>query len=160
MEQFGTFLDFKIESVRAHSQIDKKTSKILYELDYINELISIATLAARLLSPITKLGLLSVPHAYKEILDKNRYANMSIREHLLIAKLMVSELDATDEQYRIMSKILDSFVRATEFKLNAEPYTFFMFDRAIRFFYRTHLLGLAGKAITGAKDIVSCCMDA
>ncbi len=159
MEQFEIFLDYKIRSVKSHSLIDEKAGKMLHELDYINELIRMGTLAARLLRPLTKLGLLSVPPAYKEVLDKDRVANKIIREHLLIAKLMVSKLDAAAEQYKIMSRILDSFIRATEFKLSADQSTFFMFDKMIRFFYRTHIFGLAGKTIVGAKDVVSCCMD-
>ena len=93
------------------------------------------------------------------MLDKDREANKIIREHLLIAKLMVSKLDAAAEQYKIMSRILDSFIKATEFKLSADQSAFFIFDKMIRFFYRTHIFSIAGKTIVGAKDVVSCCMD-
>ncbi len=159
MKQLGIILDYKIRYVKSRSLVDEKAGKMLHELDYINELIRIGILAARLLRPLTKLGLLSVPPAYKEVLDKDREANKIIREHLLLAKLMVSKLDAADGQYKIISKILDSFVKATEFKLSADQSTFFMFDKMIRFFYRTHIFSLAGKTIVGVKDVVSCCMD-
>ncbi len=159
MEQLEIFLDYKIGFVKAHSPIDEKAGKILHELDYINELIHIGTLVARVLGPITKLGLLPVPTSYKEVLDKDREANKIIREHLLIAKLIVSKLAAADEQYKVMFKILDSFISATEFKLSADQSTFFMFDKMIRLLYRTHIFSLACKTIVGAKDVVSCCMD-
>ncbi len=159
MEQLEIFLDYKIGFVKAHSPIDEKAGKILHELDYINELIHIGILAARVLGPITKLGLLPVPTSYKKVLDKDREANKIIREHLLIAKLIVSKLAAADEQYKVMFKILDSFISATEFKLSADQSTFFMFDKMIRLLYRTHIFSLACKTIVGAKDVVSCCMD-
>ena len=159
MEQLEIFLNYKIRSVKSRSIVDEKADKALHELNYTNELIHIGILAARLLGPVAKLGLLSVPPAYKKVLDKDREANKIIRKHLLIAKLIVSKLDATDGQYKIMSKILDSFMRAVEFKLSVDQFTFFMFDKMVRFFYRTHIVSFAGKAIVGAKDVVSCCMD-
>ncbi len=159
MEQLEIFLNYKIRSVKSRSIVDEKADKALHELNYTNELIHIGILAARLLGPVAKLGLLSVPPAYKKVLDKDREANKIIREHLLIAKLIVSKLAAADEQYKVMFKILDSFISATEFKLSADQSTFFMFDKMIRLLYRTHIFSLACKTIVGAKDVVSCCMD-
>lgn len=158
MEQLGIFLESKIRSVQTSSPTDDKTARILKNLNYINELSSIGIFIARMSRPIVKLGFFAAPPAYKTVLDRNRKVHRIIREHLLFAGLMLTRLERTDEQYITVSNVLQSFLKATEFKLSADPSTFFIFDRLVRFCYRTHLLGFAGKAIVGAKSVVSCCI--
>lgn len=159
MEQLGIFLKSKIESIRASSVVENKAARILKDLNYINELSSIGIFIARVSKPIFKLRFFTVPLVYKGTLDRNRAANIKIRKHLLLARLMLTKLEREDRQYAEVSGILGSYLKATEFKLSVDPPTFFLFDKMIRFFYATHLLGFAGKAIVGAKGIVSCCIN-
>lgn len=159
MEQLGIFLESKIKSVQTASLTNGKTARILKQLSYINELSSIGISITRLLRPVTKLGFFAVPLAYKKVLDKNREANRIIREHLLRARLILTRLEREDKQYAAVSSILSSFMKATEFKLGADPQTFFLFDKLVRFCYKTRLLGFAGRVIVGTKTVVSCCMN-
>lgn len=159
MEKFRIFLEAKIKSIQSASSTDGKTAKILKELSYINELSIIGIFLAKVLKPIITLGFFPVPPTYRNVLDKNRGANRIIREHLLSARSMLTKLEGIDEQYAAMSNILASFLKATEFKLDTDPQTFFIFDKLIRFLYKTHLLGFAGRAIVGTKTIMSCCMN-
>lgn len=159
MEQLSLFLELKISSIKNRSAMNAKTARIVKELNYINELSNLGIFLSKVLKPIIKLGAFHVPTKYKAVLNNNRKANVQIREHLLCAKLMATKLKGKDIHYADVSKVLESFIKATEFKLNADSETFFLFDKLIRFGYRAHLLGFAGKAITGAKGVVSCCMN-
>ena len=159
MEQLGIFLESKIRAVQTNSLLDDKMTKIVKDLSYINELSDIGIFIAKILKPLIILGSFTVPLTYKKVLNKNRAANKIIREHLMLAKLMLSKLERTDEQYTAVSNTLKYFLTATEFKLNADPSTFFLFDKIIRFSYKIHLLSFAGRMIVGTKNVVSCCVE-
>ena len=159
MELLNIFLESKIRAMRTDSLMDDKMAKIVKDLSYVNELGSIGILVAKIIKPVVMLGAFTLPSAYRKTLSKNRSANKLIKEHLLIARLMLSKLERADEQYAEVSNIIKYFLKATEFKLNADPPTFFLFDRIIRFCYKIHLLNLAGRVIAGAKNAVSCCVE-
>jgi len=159
MEQLGVFLDSKIKSIGSATPADERAVRIVKELSYINELINIGILIARILNPVTKLGTFMISPRYETVLRRNREANRMVREHLLSAMLILSKLEKEGGQYDDVSRVLKSFVKAAEFKLNADPVTFFLFDNVIRLFYRLHLLKLAESVAAGVKNAVSCCMS-
>jgi len=156
MEQLSLFLNEKIKFGIDSSKMNEKTVKILKSIGCVKELTTLGILIARLLSPFVNLR--AVPATYISILEDNVKTNRRIRIHLLNAMKTISKINSRDEQLGEVQNILKYFIKATDFKINASPQTFYMFDRIIRFGYQTGFLTILSKIITGTKQAVSCCM--
>lgn len=159
MEQLSLFLEEKIKSEVNSSTTNEKALKILKNLGYIKELTGFGILIAKFLQPFANLSLFPLPEAYVHVLADNIKANKQIRVYLLNAAKAISKAKDQGEQLTEVQNILKYFIRATDFKLNATPQTFYLFDRMIRFGYKTGILSALGKIITGTKQAVSCCME-
>ena len=47
--------------------------------------------------------------------------------------------------------MLRSFIKAVDFKLSIDPTLFYVFDKAVRLGYRTHIWSLVGSTIVAFK---------
>ena len=153
IEQLAKFISAKLDSIEKRSNIDKETTNALREVDYINELTDIAILFSKFIKPFTRIS--KVPDVYKEVLQKDIKANKNVKEHLLKANKLTMGLVDTDMQFKMVSEVLKAFIRATEFKLNVDPYTFYLFDKTIKLGYKTRLLSITSKVVVGIKRIVN-----
>ena len=152
-EQLAKFISAKLDSVRSRSVIDRDTFKFLKEVDYINELTDIAIGFSKFIKPLTRIS--KVPEVYEKVLHDDMEANKKVKEHLLKASELAKELERIDKQFKIVSDVLKAFIRATEFKLSIDPYTFYLFDRTIKLGYKTHILSAMSKVIVWMKGIVN-----
>jgi hypothetical protein len=151
-EQLAKFVSIKLDSVRKGSVMDRGTAKSLKEVDYINELTDIAIGFSKFIKPFT--GISKVPEVYEKVLHDDMEANKKVKAHLLKASELIKELGGTDKHFNIVSDVLKAFIRATEFKLGVDPYTFYLFDKTIRLGYKTHILSATSKVIVGIKGII------
>ncbi len=147
------FVSIKLNSMKNGSSINKNKIKFLKEVDYINELTDIAIFFSKLIKPITITK--KIPEVYKNTLRDDRESNKRVRTHLLKAKKLVISLNNKDKHFIIILEVLNAFIRATEFKLSVDPYTFYIFDKIIRIGYKTHLLSASSKIIVGTKRIMN-----
>ncbi len=150
-ELLAKFISAKLDSARSGSSMDRETIKSLKEVDYINELTDIAIAFSKFIKPFTRIS--KVPEVYEKVLHEDMEANKKVKEHLLKASELTKELEGTDKQFKIVSDVLNAFIRATDFKLSVDPYTFYLFDRTIKLGYKTHLLSATSKVIVGIKGI-------
>jgi len=126
----------------------------LNDLDYINTLADIAIVVAKIIKPFTKR--LKSPKVYEKVLEEDRAGNAKVKELLLEAKEIAEELikiDKNDSYLRSLYEIVEGDIRAVDFKLNADPVAFYLFDKAIRIGYKTHLLEVASKIIVKFKNV-------
>jgi hypothetical protein len=151
-EQLAKFISAKLDSARSGSSMDREMIKSLREVDYINELTDIAIGFSKFIKPFTRIS--KVPEVYEKVLHDDMEANKKVKEHLLKASELTKEFEGTDKQFKIVSDVLKAFIRATDFKLSVDPYTFYLFDRTIKLGYKTHLLSATSKVIVGIKGIV------
>ncbi len=151
-EQLAKFISAKLDSARSGLSIDMETTKSLKEVDYINELTGIAITFSKFIKPLTRIS--KVPEVYEKVLHDDLEANKKVKSHLLKASELTKKLESTDKQFKIVSEVLKAFIRATEFKLSVDPYTFYLFDRAIKLGYKTHILSATSKVIVGIKGMV------
>ncbi len=159
MEQLSLFLKEKIKSEISSTAMNEKTLKILKNLGFIKELTNFGIPVVKFIGLFAELGRFTVPAAYDHILSDNLKANRQIKIYLLNMRKAISKINHKDGQLVEVHNILKYFIRATDFKLNASPQTFYLFDRMIRFGYNTGILSMVSKIITGTKQAVSCCME-
>lgn len=150
-EQLAKFISAKLDSVRSGSDMSSNTIGYLKEVDYINELTGIAITFSKFIKPFTRVS--KVPEVYEKVINEDMEANKKVKEHLLKALELNKELE-NNMQLKTVSEVLKAFIRATEFKLSVDPYTFYLFDRIIRLGYKTHILSTTGKVIVGIKGMV------
>jgi hypothetical protein len=144
----------KIEALRKNSDLNKNEFKKLSDLDYINTMRGIAIVVSKIIKPFTKR--LKPPKLYEKTLKEDRKGNAKVKELLLEAKKIVEELinmDKDDKYLSILYKMIESDIKAVDFKLNADPLAFYLFDRALRIGYKTHLLDATGKIIVTFKNL-------
>jgi len=144
----------KIKSLQRNSELKKEEFKKLNDLDYINTLADIAIVVAKIIKPFTKR--LKSPKVYEKVLEEDRAGNAKVKELLLEAKEIAEELikiDKNDSYLRSLYEIVEGDIRAVDFKLNADPVAFYLFDKAIRIGYKTHLLEVASKIIVKFKNV-------
>jgi len=144
----------KIKSLQRNSELTKDDFKKLSDLDYINALTDIAIVVSKLIKPFTKR--LKPPAVYEKVLKEDREGNAKVKELFLEAKKIAEELIKIDKNDRYLStlyEIIKGDIRAVDFKLNADPLAFYLFDKAIRIGYKTHLLEVTGKIIVMSKNL-------
>ena len=107
----------------------------------------------KIIRPLTRK--MNAPEIYREVLNEDLEGNRTVRKHLLEAEKLMGRLDRKDKDYKLMHDILDSFIKVTEFKLSIDPLTFYIFDKTVRFGYKTHLLSVSSKMIVGIKELVN-----
>ena len=133
--------------------MDSDTIKSLKEVDYINELTDIAIGFSKFIKPFTRIS--KVPEVYEKVLHDDMEANKKVKEYLLKASELTREFEGTDKQFKIVSDVLKAFIRATEFKLSVDSYTFYLFDKTIKLGYKTHIISTTSKVIVFIKGIVN-----
>jgi len=117
-------------------------------------LTDIAIVVSKLIKPFTKR--LKPPAVYEKVLEEDREGNAKVKELFLEAKKIAEELIKIDKNDRYLStlyEIIKGDIRAVDFKLNADPVAFYLFDKAIRIGYKTHLLEVTGKTIVMFKNL-------
>lgn len=155
IKQLSKFVKAELDFLQTHKKLDKKTVIILKDLDYIDTLTHIGIAVSKIIEPIAKQIGVNAPHIYKKVLNDDMEANQKVVKLLIEASKAVSKIKQEKNHFKIMSKIIDSFIKATEFKLNISPLTFYLFDKTIRFGYKTHMLSITSKVITGLKGIIN-----
>ena len=153
IEKLSESVSTKIKSLQRNSELNKEEFKKLSDLDYINTLADIAIVISKLIKPFTKR--LKPPAVYEKVLEEDRGGNAKVKELFLEAKKIAEELIKIDKNDRYLStlyEIIKSGIRAVDFKLNADPVAFYLFDKAIRIGYKTHLLEVTGKIIVMSKN--------
>jgi len=153
IEKLSESVSTKIKSLQRNSELNKEEFKKLSDLDYINTLADIAIVISKLIRPFTKR--LKPPAVYEKVLEEDRGGNAKVKELFLEAKKIAEELIKIDKNDRYLStlyEIIKSGIRAVDFKLNADPVAFYLFDKAIRIGYKTHLLEVTGKIIVMSKN--------
>ena len=151
--QLARFVSAKKTSIQKRSVIDKEITKSLKEVDYINELADIAIIISKLIRPFTRIS--KIPEKYEKVLHDDMEANKKVKEHLMKANALTKELAGEDKQFKRISGVLEAFIRATEFKLSIDTYSFYLFDMTIKLGYKTHMLSVASKIIIGVKGILN-----
>ena len=154
IEKLSESVYTKIKSLQRNSELTKDDFKKLSDLDYINALTDIAIVVSKLIKPFTKR--LKPPTVYEKVLEEDREGNAKVKELLLEAKKITEELikiDKNDIYLFTLYGIIKSGIRAVDFKLNADPVAFYLFDKAIRIGYKTHLLEVTGKIIVTSKNL-------
>ena len=144
----------KIKSLQRNSELNKEDFKKLKDLDYINTLTDIAIVVAKIIKPFTKR--LKPPKVYEKVLEEDKEGNAKVKELLLEAKKITNELikiDKKDKYLSTLHEIIEGDLRAVDFKLNADPVAFYLFDKTIRIGYKTHLLAAASKIIVKFKHV-------
>jgi len=144
----------KIKSLQKNSEVKKEEFKKLSNLNYINTLTDIAIVVSKLIKPFTKR--LKPPTVYKIVLEEDRKGNAKVKELFLEAKKITEELIKIDKNDRYLStlyEIIEGDLRALNFKLNADPVAFYLFDKIIRLGYKTHLLEVTSKIIVMFKNL-------
>ena len=154
IEKLSESVYTKIKSLQRNSELNKEEFKKLSDLDYINALTDIAIVVSKLIKPFTKR--LKPPKVYEKVLEEDREGNAKVKELLLEAKKITEELikiDKNDIYLFTLYGIIKSGIRAVDFKLNADPVAFYLFDKAIRIGYKTHLLEVTSKIIVISKNL-------
>jgi len=154
IEKLSESVYTKIKSLQRNSELTKDDFKKLSDLDYINALTDIAIVVSKLIKPFTKR--LKPPAVYEKVLEEDREGNAKVKELFLEAKKIAEELIKIDKNDRYLStlyEIIKGDIRAVDFKLNADPLAFYLFDKAIRIGYKTHLLEVTGKIIVMSKNL-------
>ena len=154
IEKLSESLYTKIKSLQRNSELTKDDFKKLSDLDYINTLTDIAIVVSKLIKPFTKR--LKPPAVYEKVLEEDREGNAKVKELFLEAKKIAEELIKIDKNDRYLStlyEIIEGDLRALNFKLNADPVAFYLFDKIIRLGYKTHLLAAASKIIVKFKNV-------
>ena len=154
IEKLSESVSTKIKSLQRNSELNKEEFKKLGDLDYINTLADIAIVVSKLIKPFTKR--LKPPKVYEKVLEEDREGNAKVKELLLEAKKITEELikiDKNDIYLFTLYGIIKSGIRAVDFKLNADPVAFYLFDKAIRIGYKTHLLEVTSKIIVISKNL-------
>lgn len=151
IEQLSKFINTQITG--HDTNYSKEDMKTLKEVDYINELTNLGITLSKFIDPLARNLHIKVPDIYEKVLKEDLEANKQVKVYLTNAKNINEELNRT-KNYKLISEILTSFIRATDFKLSIDPFTFYIFDKTIRFGYKTHLLSATGKAIVSIKGII------
>jgi hypothetical protein len=131
----------------ADNNFDKNDDIKLRELSYINEVGTIGMT----ISPMFVMFLRKVPKDIEKVVLEDREGNEKSLVHLIRGKSSLSTLDNNSKPIRKISKILDTFITLTDFKLSITPLQFYAFDKAIRFGYKTHMIPAAAKIISAIK---------
>jgi hypothetical protein len=152
-EQLSKFISKKAESIRTGGMLASEDVKPLKEVDYVGVVEDMAIWVSKAIRPFTRLK--KVPEIYKKVLLEDTEGNKRSLECLIEAKKLLDKLDSADNQLKLVSEILDSFIRALNFKLSIDEYSFYIFDKVIRFGYRTHLLSATGKIIVWVKELIN-----
>ncbi len=153
IEQLSNLLGRRLASLRGGRAMDGDPLKTLRELDYLNELTDIGIFMAGILDPIARRSPIKVPEIYAKVLKDDMPANSKVRKHLKRAAETISRIENRGTSYAAVSEIVESFIRATDFKLSIDPLTFYLFDKTIRIGHSTHLLGATSRAIVLIKGI-------
>ncbi|MDE1828337.1 MAG: hypothetical protein KGH71_05495 [Candidatus Micrarchaeota archaeon] len=146
--------DLKILSEFVKKKVEGKSPSLkrLKKIDYVNEITNLAILSTSIVTPLVRMVGIKAPELYEKILSDNMAANRQVKVFLVRAR---KEFDAAliegDQDYAKVAEIIDSFIYATSFKVGLDPQLFYAYDKIIRFGYKTHLLQIASKIITGMK---------
>jgi len=146
--------DLKILSEFVEKKIQGKhqSLKRLKKIDYVNEITSLAISSMSIVAPLVRMTGIKAPELYEKILSDNFEANRQVKAFLVRARREFStDLIAQDRDYATVAWIIDSFIKATSFKLGLDPQLFYAYDKIIRFGYKTHLLEIMARIITGMK---------
>lgn len=152
IEQLSKYMSEKAESIQKGLTPRRELMKSLKELDFVNELTIMAITISKIARPFTKTS--KVPEVYVKVLHDDMEANKEVREHLLKARELTKGLKSKEIQLKLILDVLDGFIKATEFKLNIDPFMFYLFDRMIKLGYKTHILSATSKVIVGVKGII------
>lgn len=156
MEQVNIFLDKKGQAIIKGKDIDDKTKKILYDISYMNEFSNLAISASRIINPFVKIakktrGL----DFYAKIMEEDKEGNKVVEKHLLRSAKICKDISglSDDKDFADLQIINDSFLKATQFKLNMDPTEFYVFDKFLRIGFKTHMLQLAGRVTVKLRGI-------
>lgn len=152
MQIFCAFLDEKTRAVDSGAErVSREERKKLYDIDFINEVTNIGIFMTKASRPFLPLLSLVPPEVYTKTLNNDMPANREVRKLLAEARGELSVLAKCDIEYKRALDLVDSFIKAVDFKLGIDPVQFYVFDKLVRFGYKTHMLGLVGRGITSAK---------
>ncbi len=149
--QLSKFLSKKIISIRTGKAITRDEIKILKNLDYLDVMQGVARNTTKLFNPISRT--MTLPDYAKDFLKKTQRQNQKARNPLIDAKKLMGRLKYRDNQLDLVSEIIDDFIKALDFKLSVDDYTFYLLQKIIKFSYRTHLLTAIGKIIVFFKEL-------
>ncbi|MEM3781680.1 MAG: hypothetical protein QXT43_01815 [Candidatus Micrarchaeaceae archaeon] len=150
-EQLSKFISIKIESIKTGRAVTKEDIKPLKEVDYLGIVEDMAIVISKLIRPFTRIS--KVPDVYRKVLEEDMEGNRKSLNYLINARKIADKIKEKDKQLNLVVEIIDSFVRALNFKLSIDEYSFYIFDRVIKFGYRTHLLSATGKVIVGLREL-------
>jgi hypothetical protein len=153
IEQLEKFVGEKKDALENEKLVNKKTAELLKEVDFVNELTDIAIVVSRIIKPFVRIR--KIPEIYEKVLRDDMNANRTVRKYLVDAYEDICKLERRDKHYMLMKDVVASFIRATEFKLSVDKYTFYIFDKTIKWGYKTHLLSATSKIIVGIKCILN-----
>lgn len=150
-EQLSKFISIKIESIKTGRAVTKEDIKPLKEVDYLGVVEDVAIVTSKLIRPFTRIN--KVPYEYRKVLEEDMEGNRKSLNYLINARKIADEIKEKDKQLNLVVEIIDSFIRALNFKLSIDEYSFYIFDRVIRLGYRTHLLSAIGKVIVSLREL-------
>ncbi|MGI0141770.1 MAG: hypothetical protein ACREBF_03945 [Candidatus Micrarchaeales archaeon] len=150
IEVMEEFISRKITSLQDGKSLEKEEIKKLEAIDSVNEMINFGIVMTKILSPFTRN--LKAPALYKDIFQNGIEPNKKVKIELLKASKVMEELPKGPD-YLKMEEILDSFLRAVEFKLSIDPVLFYVFDSTIKTCYKLHILDVVAATVIGIKNI-------
>ncbi len=149
--QLSKFLSKKIRSIRTGKPVSKEDLKVLKSLDYLDVISGVGRTITKLFNPISRT--MTLPDYAKDFLKKDRDRNQKTRNLLIDANKLMGRLRYRDNQLNLVLEIIKSFIKALDFKLSVDEYTFFLLKKIINFGYRTHLLTATGNIIIFFKEL-------
>lgn len=149
--QLSKFLSKKIRSIRTGKPVSKDDLKVLKSLDYLDVMQGVARNITRLFNPISRT--ITLPDYAKDFLKKTQRQNQKARNSLIEAKKLMGRLRYRDNQLNLVLEIIADFIKALDFKLSVDDYTFYLLQKVINFSYRTHLLTATGNVIIFFKKL-------
>ncbi len=149
--QLSKFLSKKIISIRTGKAITRDEIKILKNLDYLDVVEGAARNITKLFNPISRT--MTLPDIAKGFLKKMQRQNEKARNSLIDAKKLMGRLRYRDNQLNLVLEIIEDFIKALDFKLSVDDYTFYLLRKIINFGYRTHLLTATGNVIVFFKEL-------
>lgn len=150
IEALEEFVDKKMVSLQKEKEFGRENLKALDSIDFINEITGFGITITRIIGPFTRS--VHAPDLYRDVLKEDMEPNRKVREELIQAKRIVMKLPRNLEYSRTI-EILDSFIKAVEFKLSIDPVLFYVFDKTVRFGYKTHILSVVGHTIVALKKL-------
>ena len=152
MQILNRFLEEKIASIERGTGRPDPTE--LEKIDYINEVVRIAMASTKVVGPLVKMIGITPPPMYEKTLRESLDANRQIKSLLIDAKREFEGIKGDDRDFEKIYGLLESHIAATKFKLEINPELFYVYDKVIRWGYKTHLLSVTAKLITGMKAIM------